>query len=196
MRIPPRRRTLAALIAALACALVAAPLLAEDVTLPVPLQMELLVKVAGYDRNMAARAGDKVRVVILTKPGSDESAKVAALAEKTLAEKDTIAGLPHERVVVPFADAPALAQLCRAKRVGIVYVTPGFSDAEIAGIAAALDGVDVFTAGAVAGFVPKGIVLGFDLVSGKPKLLVHLGSARKQNVNLSAEVLKLMTVYE
>ena len=164
--------------------------------LPVPLQVELLVKVAGYDRNMAARAGDRIRVVILTKAGNDESTRVAALAEKALAEKDTIAGLPHERSVVPFADAPALAQLCRARRVGIVYLTPGFTDAEIAAMAASLDGVDVFTAASLADYVPKGVVLGFDLVSGKPKLLVHLGQARKQNVSLSAEVLKMVKVYE
>jgi hypothetical protein len=194
----PRRRTV---VVALGTALVASlvtssPLRADDVLLPVPLQVELLVKVAGYDRNMAARAGDRIRVVILTKAGNDESTRVAALAEKALAEKDTIAGLPHERAVVSFSGAPALAQLCRARRIGIVYLTPGFTDAEVAAMAASLDGVDVFTAASVADYVPKGVVLGFDLVSGKPKLLVHLGQAKKQNVNLSAEVLKMVKVYE
>ena len=39
-------------------------------------------------------------------------------------------------------------------------------------------------------------VLGFDLVSGKSKLLCHLGQAKKQHVAFKAEVLKLMKVYE
>ena len=190
------RALLVTVLAAAALMLAAGPLVAGDVTLPVSLQIELLVKVAGYDRNMVGRAGDKVRVFILAKPGSDESTRVAALAEKAFADKETIAGLPHEQAIVAFSDARALAELCRAKRAGIVYVTAGFSEADIVSIAAALDGVDVLTASAVASFVPKGIVLGFDLVSGKPKLLVHLGQARKQKVNLSAEVLKMMTVYE
>ena len=44
--------------------------------------------------------------------------------------------------------------------------------------------------------VPKGAVLGFDLVSGKPKLLVHLTQAKKQNAAFKAEALKLMKVFE
>jgi len=189
------RRLLLALLV-LSAYLFSAPTRADDVTLPIPLQVGLLVKVLGYDRNMPERAGDKVRVLIVTKQGSDESAKVAGQVEKALAEQETIAGLPHEEATLTFVDAPSLAQLCRARRLGVVYFAPGFSDAEITSIAAALGNVDVFTAGAVAGFVPLGIVLGFDLVSGKPQLLVHLGQARKQHVDISAEVLKLMKVYE
>jgi len=44
--------------------------------------------------------------------------------------------------------------------------------------------------------VPRGIVLGFDLVGGKPKMLVNLGQARKQHVAFMAEVLKLAKVFE
>jgi hypothetical protein len=39
-------------------------------------------------------------------------------------------------------------------------------------------------------------VLDFDLISDKPKLLVHLGQARKQKVAFGAEILKLMQVHE
>jgi hypothetical protein len=189
-------KRLAATLVALAALLSVVSVSADDVALPVPLQMALLVKVAGYDRNMAARAGDKVRVVILVKAGSEESTRVAATAAKALADEDTIAGLPHEQTTLSFAGATSLVQVCRARRVAIVYLATGFTDEDISALASALDGVDVLTASAVASAVPKGIVLGFDLVSGKPKLLVHLGQARKQNVKLGAEVLKLVKVYE
>jgi len=79
--------------------------------------------------------------------------------------------------------------------VAIVFVTPGFAD-DVDAIRGALDGVDVLSASAVADYVPKGVVLGFDLVSGKPKLLVNLTQAKKQQVDLSSDVLKLMKVYE
>jgi hypothetical protein len=48
----------------------------------------------------------------------------------------------------------------------------------------------------MADYVPAGIVLGFDLVSGRPKLVVNLSQARRQHVDFRAEVLKLMKVYE
>jgi hypothetical protein len=57
-------------------------------------------------------------------------------------------------------------------------------------------GVDVLSATGVPDYVPSGIVLGFDVVSGRPKLLVHLTQARLQKVELRADLLKLMKVFE
>jgi hypothetical protein len=56
-------------------------------------------------------------------------------------------------------------------------------------------GVDVLTVSAVPDYVPKGIVLGFDLVGGHPKMLVNLGQATRQHVAFTTDVLRLMRVY-
>jgi hypothetical protein len=190
-----RRSVLRAAIAA-AVALVAAPVAGDEVAVPIPLQISLLAKVAGYDKNLAARAGDRVHVLIVTKPGSDESARVAAQADKALGDQDNIAGLAHDRATVAFSDATTLARTCRSRRISIVYVTPGFSEGDVEAMASAFSGGDLLSATAVASNVQHRMVLGFDLVSGKPKLLVHLGQARRQHVDLSAEVLKLMKVVD
>lgn len=169
---------------------------ADDVVaVPEGLQAELLAKVAGYDRSFAGRAGDRAHVIIVAKPGDDNSSRAAARLETALRALPNIGGLPHDEVVVSYAGAAALAPLVRARHAAIVYFTPGFG-ADLDPIRASLDGVDVLSVSAVADYVPRGIVLGFDLVSGKPKLLVHLGQARRQNVAFKAEVLKMMRVFE
>jgi hypothetical protein len=190
-RLPLR---LSAALLAVALMLLGGALRADDVAVPIPHQMDLLAKVASYDRNLAARAGGQVKIVVLTHAGSDESARVAGQAGKLLGEKGPIAGLPHEQSVVAFTDGPALARLCKAQRISIVYVTPGFSDAEIEAMGKALDGTDVLTASAVPGVVPRGLVLGFDLVSGRARLVVYLSQARKQRVDFGADVLNLAQV--
>jgi hypothetical protein len=73
---------------------------------------------------------------------------------------------------------------------------PGFSESELAAIAEACAGISVLSVGALARYVERGTVLAFDLVGGKPKLLVNLTRARKQQVDLSSSVLKLMRVIE
>ncbi len=73
-------------------------------------------------------------------------------------------------------------------------VTPDF-DGELEALERALSGVDVLSVSAVPEYVSRGVVLGFELVSGKPKILLDLPRAKRQNVDFSASVLRLMKVY-
>jgi len=187
-------RALARLIL-LATLLVAWPTFAEEVAVPIGLQAELVAKVAAYDRNFAARAGERVQVLLVTRAGDGESVRTAAHMESALKDMKEIGGLPHEETTVAYGGAKALADAVKARKVAIVYLTPGLGT-ELEAIRDALAGVSVLSVGAIADFVPKGAVLGFDLVSGRPKLVVNLTQAKKQDVAFKAEVLKLMRVIE
>ena len=163
--------------------------------LPIGLQVELLVKVASYDRNFQQRAGERAKVLIVSKPGNGDSARIAAQVEAGLARVPQIAGLPHDEVVTPYRGATELAELCRTQHAAILFFGPGFRD-DIAAIREALDGVDVLSASAIPDYVEAGIVLGFDVASGRPELLVNLPQARRQKVALRSDVLRLMKVFQ
>ena len=169
--------------------------LAEDVALPAAKQMELLAKVADYDRNFHQRAGPRARVVLLVKPGEADSLRPATQMQAALSHIEAVAGLPHDDVIEPYKGAASLPELCRNQHVAILIVGPGFRG-EIEAIRTALDGVDVLSVTAVADYVAKGIVLGFDLVGGHPKMLAHLTQAKRQHVAFMSDVLRLMQVYE
>ena len=181
---------------ALAGSLLTSRLAAEEVSVPVSLQVDLLLKVASYDKNLTRRAGDRVVVAVLVKPGDADSGRVAAQALAALSEVNEVVGLPVMPLSVEYTDAGALARLADESRVAVLYVAPGFTPAELDGLAQALDGRSVLSAGALAKYTERGTVLGFDLVGGKPKLLVHLARAKRQQVELSSAVLKLMRVIE
>lgn len=169
---------------------------AADVTVPIRLQAELLAKVASYDRNFAERTGDRVRTLLLVKPGDHESSRAAAEMKSALSSISTIGTLSHDEEIVPFSDVPALAEQCRARKIAITYFAPGFDDRQIEAIREALGSLSLLTVGSLAEYIPAGIVLGFDLVSGRPKLLVNLTQARRQHVEFRAEILKLTKVFE
>ena len=168
---------------------------AEEVAVPVALQAQLLAKVASYDRHFAARAGERAKVLLVVLPGNSESSRKASEMQRELGSIAQIAGLEHDETVFAYSGAASLKTACENEHAAIVYLGPGFGS-EIDAIRTTLSGVDVLTASAVADHVARGIVLGFDLVSGKPKLLVNLTQARAQNVDFSSSVLKLMKVYE
>jgi hypothetical protein len=192
---PYRRRLFGVLLLLAAVLAVPRSGRGESVVAPVTLQAELLVKVAEYDRNFAARAGDRARVLLVTRGGNADSANVNQQMASALGRFDEIAGLPHDEMIITYPGAVELARICRERRIAIVYFAPGFSN-EIDAIRNALNGVDVLSVAGVPDYVRGGIVLGFDVVSGRPKLLFNLTQARLQKVALAAAVLKLMTVYE
>jgi hypothetical protein len=166
------------------------------VTVPVTLQMELLLKVASYDKNLKRRAGERVRVAVVFRQDDSDSARYAGQALKALSEVEDVAGMPVEPLSFIYSDAAGLARYTREGGIAILYVAPGFGDGDLDAIAHALDGVSVLTAGALPKYTLRGLVLGFDLAQGKPKLWVHLERARRQRVELSSSVLKLMKVIE
>jgi hypothetical protein len=168
---------------------------AEEAILPIAIQVELLVKVASYDRNFQQRAGQRAQIFIFTKPGNGDSARLAAQVEAGLARAPEIGGLPHDETVTQYVGAAELAQLCRTQRAAIVFFGPGFRQ-DIPAIREALDGVDVLSVSAIPEYVEAGIVLGFDVASGRPELLVNLPQAKRQKVALRADVLRLMKVFQ
>jgi hypothetical protein len=162
--------------------------------LPATLQAELVVKVAGYDKNLRARAGSSVRIVIASR-STDEDARWSAQVRAAFARTETVGGLPHSEATVVYTKADDLAAACKMEHAAILIVSGSLLD-ESASIARAFDGIDILTAAPDSEMARRGLVLGLELASGKPKLFLNQSHAIKQKVALSAEVMKLMTVYQ
>src|SRR5256885_15120772 len=76
--------------------------IADSITVPLDRQAELLARVASYDRNMPARAGDRVRVLLLANESDPESVFVVRRMEAALRSLPDIGGMAHEERVASF----------------------------------------------------------------------------------------------
>ncbi len=168
---------------------------ASSVSVPPAVQAQLVSKVPSYDRSFRERSGGRVQVLVVSKPGSDESVRDAQFMRTALAREQSIAGLPHEVTLVNFSSVPALAAECKQRRASIVYVSSGF-DGEIEAICAGLQPLGAMTFTGVSEYVRRCVVVGFELAAGRPKLLVHLGQAKKSGIRFSSELLRLAKVYQ
>jgi hypothetical protein len=168
---------------------------AHGMSVPTSAQAELIAKLAGFDRNFAGRAGAKVVILIAAMPGDSESMSAALEMKAALSRLPKVGDRPHEEQIVVHSSASALADLVRSKKAAIVYFGPGF-EKQVPALRDSFGSLNVLTVGGVPSYVSGGIVLGFDLVSGRPKLLVHLAQARKQQVSFPASVLNLMKVQQ
>jgi len=124
-----------------------------------------------------------------------ESQHFASELKATFGRMGTIAGLAHEEAVMTWSNASAFAEEARRRQLFAVYLTPGLRG-EIPAIARALEGVQIISVAAVDGYVSGGAILGFELVSGRPRMVLNLPQARKQGVAFRAQVMKLMRIIE
>ena len=136
-----------------------------------------------------------MRTLLLMKQGDPESSRAAVEMKSALSSIPTIGALPHEEELGTYSDPAALAETCQARKISILYIAPGFSQ-QVDRLRETIGTLSLLSVGSLAEYVPNGIVLGFDLVSGRSKLLVNLTQARRQNIEFRAEILKLTKVYE
>jgi YfiR/HmsC-like len=167
----------------------------QSLEVPVRLQAELLSKAAAYDRGFAARARGRVLVFVVVKTNDPESARVGEQIMSELGVLEHIGGLPHSEELIRHTSPGALAELCKTRLPAIVYLSTNLGD-QVEQIADALDGLSILSVAVSASYVPKRAIFGFDSESGKPKLLVNLGQARRQQVAFRAELLRLARVIQ
>jgi hypothetical protein len=169
---------------------------AGELVVPVAIQVEMLGKLVGFDRGFKDRAGPQARVLVLEAPGRGESKRAAQQLKAALEKRETFGGLPQVSELATYLGPKELAAACGERHVALVYLAPGFTDDEVRAMAKALAGVNVLTAAAAASDVAAGAVVGFDLVEGKPKILVNLPQAQKQGVSFASSLLSLARVLQ
>ncbi len=159
---------------------------------PVPanLQADLVAKAAKYDRNLRRRAGSKLVLLVVRRARSADSESVARIFEHRVEEIGSIAGLPVTIQHRDYVSAPNLLDMVKELDASILFLSTELGS-EVAPIGRALQGTSLLSVGATPSYIPEGMVLGFSLDGGKPKILVNLAQAKAQSVDLHASFLKL-----
>jgi hypothetical protein len=154
-------------------------------------QARLLAKIAQYDRNLVARQG--VRIVLLMRRANDAAA--VALVDELAAELatiDRIAGREHQRFILDFVSPEALRLTVQRRNAAIVFLA-GLGDG-VPAAANALKDLTVLSAAPTGADAERGSVVGFDVVSGRVQLVVNLPRAKDQHVDFRPEFLRLARV--
>ena len=168
---------------------------AEDPAIPLQLQAELTAKLVEYAQSPSTQGLSVMRIGILVRNGSVESQHFGSELKAAFGRMATIAGLAHEEVVITWSNGAALAEEARRRQLFAVYLTPGMRG-EVAAVARALEGAAIISVAAIDAYVSNGAILGFELVSGRPRMVLNLAQAKKQGVAFRAQVMKLMRIVD
>ncbi len=176
---------IAALISGAAVILPPAELRAAD--LPFQNQALLLLRTLAYDRNLKARATDKVTIAILYDGGSSSSKAVRDgidSALKSLAKRMKVSGLPLSIVPVPFSNS-GLERTISALNATVIYVCPGL-DSKIRAISTVTRKHSILSVSGQRPSVVSGLSVGFVAKDGRAGLVVNLPAVKKEGVTLDS----------
>lgn len=167
---------------------------AEPATAPFPVQAQILARILPYDRGFAARVKGDVVVLLLHKANDPESRNAVHQMGRALTDVGQVRKAKIRVHTLEYTSAAALAAACASHGVHVLYVAPGFRG-QVSAMARALVGTGILSVAAVETYVQEGAVLGVDIVSGKPRMSIHLAQARAQKIDFPAAVLQLAKVY-
>jgi hypothetical protein len=190
-----RRVSVLCTVLLVAAAFLAAPSgQADELEVPIALQVDLLGRVVRFERNYVARSGGSALVVVVAKGDEAASVRAAALASAAIAQLGKLGARRASVTIQTFSSPAALRSASR--EADIVYLMPGFSRADLLAIAATFVDSTVLTVGASDGDAENGATLAFALEGSKPRIIVNLRQARAQRLDFSAQFLRLARVIQ
>jgi hypothetical protein len=168
---------------------------AEEPGVPLQLHVELTAKLIEYAQAPSPQVAGPMRIGIVVKSGSVESSHFGSELMAGLGRIAKIAGLSHEESLITWSNAAALVAEIKRRQLFAVYLTPGLQT-ETALIARELQGSPVITIAVLDSYVREGAILGFELLSGRPRMVFNLAQAKRQGVAFRATVMRLMRIIE
>lgn len=163
---------------------------AQEMEIPVSLQVPLFLKVISFDRQRVQNEPTLV-VGVAFQSGFRLSSVTREDAERTFR------GIGDRTIkVVPIdLDRDNLNDVMAQHRVSLLYVAP-LRAYNIRSIADAAATAHATTITGVSQYVLQGLSVGARLQSDRPKLLINVAAAKKCGANFAAELLKLAQVVE
>jgi hypothetical protein len=166
---------------------------AEEISVPISLQVELLGRLLWYERGLQRSTERTLNALIVTRTQDNESARAAAQVAAQLERAKTLAGKAVAFTRVTYESPAQIKRLTLERRAYLVYLAPGLEEV-VGALAAELRGQTVLTVSCVASDVTRGAVLTFELSSAKPRIALNLRRARDQKLDFDAQLLRIARV--
>lgn len=171
-------------------------LCAQEMVVPVKMQLALLLKVLTFDRNLKQRAGDELVIAICYQQEYNRSVKVKdeILSVMQVSPVDKIGDLPLRFSSIDI-EKDDLAKAISKEDVDVLYITPLRSVA-MKTITAVSRVEKTRTLTGVPDYVKSGLAVGIGTKEGKPLIIINLPTAKAEGADFSSELLKLAKVIQ
>jgi YfiR/HmsC-like len=168
---------------------------AEEMALPVQKQVELLLTILPYDRNLATKAGSELAIGIVYDPADRDAAKATTELVSAFFQYrgKTVSQLPIKPYTIEYTNNAALESFVKQKGISVLYIAPG-NAGNLANLLQLSQELHLTTATGVPDYVKRGASVGLTLVQDQPKILINLQSTKAEGSEFRASLLRLATI--
>ena len=174
------------------CGRTAATSAAQDMSVPIEVQVPLLLKILTFDRTLAADSHDSLVVGVVFQSHYRGSAGVADEVCRILAAtgRNPNAARVLRVVTIDLDKSDALGATLLREGVQALYVTPLRAVATSA-VAAATRQRQVISLTGVARYVEEGLAVGLDAAGDRPQIVINLAASKAEGAAFTGQLLKL-----
>lgn len=167
---------------------------AQDMDVPVSVQVPLFHKILTFDRRLSGQPGREIVIAILYQRGYRVSSLVCEEIEAAARGLDpTVAGRPVRWLPLELGEARDLTGELDRMAADVLYVTP-LRGAGLAEITAAARSRQTLTLTGVGRYVEEGLSVGIGLERDRPQIRINLETARAEGADFTSQLLKLATL--
>jgi len=171
---------------------------AQDVAVPVAVQVPILAKTLSFDRRLPERAGGRLVVGVLFQSRYRTSANIAEEVCRSLGALPpgalgALESLERSCVALDIDGKASLEAMLRQHQVRVLYVSP-LRAYPLENVIALTRAERITTLTGVPRYVEGGLAIGVDMKRDRPEIVINLAASRAEGADLNAHLLKLARV--
>ena len=164
---------------------------AQDMDVPVQIQVALFLKVLTFDRNLVISPASEIVVAVVFQSGYRSSVNAKNVA---MAALQASGNSRKVRAIAIDLDRETLIAALPRYRPSVLYVAP-LRAVEIGDLATTARNANVTTVTGVPQYVALGLAISVRLQGERPKLVINAEAAKAEGADFSAELLKLAQIW-
>lgn len=169
---------------------------AQEMAVPVNLQLSLFLKILTYERNLKKHVGDEIvmGIVYQNKFRKSRQTKNELMDVIDKSPSQQVDGIPIRFVPVDI-DATDITNAISKHSLELLYFAP-LRAVKIRSILEACSEKKVISLTGVPDYVKSGVAVGIGLRDASPKILINLKSAKQEGADFDSQLLNLSKVYK
>jgi len=168
---------------------------AQEMPVPVELQLQLFSKILTFDKNLEQRGRDSLRIAVIYQKlyrYSDNTRKAFYDAAEKLQLRQ-IKGFPVRLLSKDLGGTADLRKLLTEQKIDIIYIAP-LRATPVSEITKVSRELKVLSLSGVTDYMTKGVSVGLDIKGDRPDILINLNNSREEGADFSSRLLQLARI--